>query len=274
MYKYFFVLLMLLFNGCSVDFLSAGGKIATEEHKLIFISFILMLFVVLPVIFMTIFFIFRYKASKNSIYLPDWNKSNIIEMIIWIIPIFIIFFLGLITWKTTHKLDPSKIIGSKNNYLEIHVIALDWKWLFIYPKYSIGIINKVIIPLNTTIMFRITSNSVMNSFFIPNLGSQVYAMPGMSTKLYLIANKSGIYHGISSNYSGIGFSNMKFIAYVEPTYKSFLKCVNFIKKSKFKINTIFDFEKLAIPTTNNFIEYYSCIDNNLFFQIINKFKNY
>ncbi|WDI78339.1 ubiquinol oxidase subunit II [Candidatus Purcelliella pentastirinorum] len=274
MYKCFFILLTILLSGCSVDFLSTGGVIATEEHKLIFISFILMLFVVLPVIFMTIFFVFRYKANKNSVYLPNWNKSNIIELIIWIIPIFIIFFLALITWRTTHKLDPSRIIGNKNNYLEIHVIALDWKWLFIYPKYSVGIVNKVIIPLNTTILFRVTSNSVMNSFFIPNLGSQIYAMPGMSTKLYLIASKPGIYHGISSNYSGIGFSNMKFITYVEPTHESFLKCVNFIKKSKFKINTMFDFEELALPTTNHFIKYYSYVNSNTFFQIINKFKNY
>lgn len=274
MRKIIFISLIAFLNSCSINFLSTGGKIAYEEHKLIFISFILMLFIVLPVIFMTLFFVFKFKDSRHNTYLPNWCTSKIIETIVWIIPIIIIFVLGLITWKTTHMLDPYKPIKSKMEPLEIQVIALDWKWLFIYPKYSVGTVNEVVFPLNTVVKFNITSNSVMNSFSIPQLGSQIYAMTGMDTKLYLIANKIGIYRGMSSNYSGIGFSNMKFITIVKPSYKSFLKYINVVKKSKFKINTMYDFEKLAVPTTNNFIKYYSYVNKNLFIKVIDKFINY
>ncbi|MDE5285695.1 MAG: cytochrome o ubiquinol oxidase subunit II, partial [Buchnera aphidicola] len=156
-------------------------------------------------IFMTIYFSFKYKNSnKNQIYKPNWCESNKIEVIIWTVPILIISFLAFLTFHYTYKLEPSKHLISKYSPMRIDVVALDWKWLFIYPDYNVATINKIVFPVNRPIIFHITSNSVMNSFFIPSLGSQVYAMPGMITKLNLVANDIGIYNGLSSNYSGKG----------------------------------------------------------------------
>ncbi|MDE5285650.1 MAG: cytochrome o ubiquinol oxidase subunit II, partial [Buchnera aphidicola] len=164
-------------------------------------------------------------------YKPNWCESTKIEATVWTIPILIISFLACLTWHYTHKLEPSKHLISKYSPIKIDVVALDWKWLFIYPDYHIATINKIVLPINRPIIFHITSNSVMNSFFIPSLGSQVYAMPGMITKLNLVANDLGIYKGLSSNYSGKGFSNMKFVVKSVKDKKDFIYWINQVKRS-------------------------------------------
>nr|WP_315984434.1 ubiquinol oxidase subunit II [Buchnera aphidicola] len=250
-------------------FSTEHGIIAKQEYSLILISFVMMMFVIIPVFFMTIYFSVKYRASNiNEIYKPNWSESKIIEIIVWIVPILIISFLALLTWNYCHILDPQKPISSKYKPIKIDVIALDWRWLFIYPEYGIASINEIAFPTNKPVMFRITSNSVMNSFFIPSLGSQIYAMPGMVTKLNLISNDSGKYKGISSNYSGKGFSNMKFTVISLPDKKTFINWINKVKNSPKKLNTMKMFNKVSSPNENHYVEYFSHVDKTLLSKII------
>lgn len=275
--KFFKILLLMLMifmlNGCHSMLFTSHGLIAKQEYSLILISFIMMLFVVIPVLFMTIYFSIKYRASNtHQIYKPNWSESKIIETIVWIIPILIISFLALLTWNYCHILDPKKPIASKYKPITINVIALDWRWLFIYPDYGIASINEVVFPVNTPVVFRITANSVMNSFFIPALGSQIYAMPGMVTKLNLISNDIGKYKGISANYSGKGFSNMKFTAISLPNKIMFINWINKVKSSPNKLNTIKMFDQVAFPNENHYVEYFSGVNQNVLNRIFHFVK--
>ncbi|QCI24510.1 ubiquinol oxidase subunit II [Buchnera aphidicola (Muscaphis stroyani)] len=272
--KIFLISVVFLLNGCDSVLLNPHGLVAIKERSLILTVFIIMLLVIVPVIFMTIYFSIKYKASnQNQIYKPNWSDSKKIEITVWTIPILIIFFLAFLSWNSSHELDPKKPIESKNSSIKIDVIALDWKWLFIYPEYNIATINEIVFPINHPVIFRITSNSVMNSFFIPSLGSQVYAMPGMTTQLNLISNYSGKYKGISSNYSGKGFSNMKFTVLCVSKNKEFMRWVKKIQNSNKKINTKKNFKIISDPSENNFIEYFSDVKKNLFDEIIHQFHD-
>lgn len=203
----------LLMSGCDSALLNPKGQIALEQRSLILTAFGLMLIVVIPAVLMAVVFAWKYRASNtNAKYSPNWSHSNKVEAVVWTIPILIILFLSVLTWKSTHALEPSKPLQSDVKPVEIDVVALDWKWLFIYPEQGIATVNQIAFPANTPVNFKITSNSVMNSFFIPTLGSQIYAMAGMQTKLHLIANEPGTFDGISANFSGRGFSGMKFKA--------------------------------------------------------------
>lgn len=267
------ILIFFFLNGCNNPLLNSHGTIATEEHSLILISFIMMLFIIIPVIFMTIYFSLKYRSTNvNQIYKPNWCDSKKIEIVVWTIPIIIVSFLAFLSWSYTHKLDPKKSIVSLNNPIKIDAVALDWKWLFIYPDYNIATINEIMFPVNRPIVFRITSNSVMNAFFIPSLGSQIYAMPGMTTKLNLIANDVGKYKGISSNYSGHGFSNMKFTAISVLKNSTFLDWVKKVQASSIKLNTMKTFDIISIPNENYSIEYFSSVKKNLFNKIKNQYS--
>ncbi|QOI11182.1 ubiquinol oxidase subunit II [Blochmannia endosymbiont of Colobopsis nipponica] len=248
------------------------GQIGIEQRTLILTALGMMLIIIIPVLIMTIIFSIKYRASnKEKKYSPDWSHSKKIEIIIWSLPITIVTILSIITWQSTHKLDPNNPIVSNIKPIIIEVIALDWKWLFIYPNYKIAIVNEIVFPKNTPIEFRITSNSVMNSFFIPQLGGQIYAMAGMKSTLNLIANTQGIYKGISSNFSGRGFSNMKFNVITTNNQEEFHTWIKKVKTSSKQIETIFDYENLAIPSENYPVTYFSNVKNGLFYDIINKF---
>lgn len=271
--------LMFIFlemSGCS-SLLNPQGSIAKDECSLILISFIMMLFVVIPVIFMTIYFSIKYRSTNiNEIYKPNWSYCKKIETVIWTVPILIISCLAFLAWHYSHKLEPKKSIVSLYNPIKIDVIALDWKWLFIYPDYHIATINEIMFPKNRPVVFRITSNSVMNSFFIPSLGSQIYAMPGMITKLNLVSNSSGEFKGISSNYSGRGFSNMKFTAISVSNNTIFLNWIKKAQNSSQKLNTMKIFNRISNPNENYSVAYFSNIKKNLFYEIANKYcvKNF
>lgn len=276
--KYFLLYsLITLLNGCdNLILMHPKGLIGLEERKLIVITFMLMLTIVIPVIIITIVFSIKYRESntKNKQYDPNWNHSKIIEFISWTIPILIITILSILTWKSTHQLDPAKPIVSSNpeNTMIINVIALDWKWLFIYPIYNIGVINELIIPINVPIQFNITSNSIMNSFFIPQLGSQIYAMAGMQTKLFLIANEPGQYKGMSANFSGQGFSGMKFTVTAKKNQAEFDQWIKTVKTSSNRIEDMSSYEELAKPSQFHPVMYFSNVKPNLFYEVINKFN--
>jgi len=178
--------------------------------------------------------------------------------------------LGYLTWVSSHHLDPYRPLDSDVKPITIQVVALDWKWLFIYPEQGIATVNKIVFPANTPVNFQITSDSVMNSFFIPALGGQIYAMAGMQTKLHLIANENGEFDGISANYSGAGFTGMKFKA-VATSQADFNAWVSEVKSAPKQLDSA-EYEALAKPSEKNPVELYSSYKPNLFQVILDKYE--
>lgn len=209
-----------LLAGCDLVVLNPSGYIAEQQRDLIYLSTGLMLLVVIPVIVLTLWFAWRYRASNvTARYEPDWHHSTKIEVVVWVIPIIIIAILAVITWITSYSLDPFKKLEKIDanrpvpagvEPLEIQVVAMDWKWLFIYPEEKIALVNEVAAPVDRPVLFKMTSSNVMNTFYIPALAGMIYTMPGMESHLNAVINKPGKYFGHSGNYSGAGFSGMRF----------------------------------------------------------------
>ena len=262
---------VLALSGCSGGVLDPKGQIGIDEKNLIIIATVLMLLVVIPVIVMTLYFAWKYRDTQtHEIYAPKWAHSTKIEAFVWAIPILIVIVLGVITWESTHSLDPYKPIEGKGKHLTVEVVSLNWKWLFIYPDQGIATVNELVFPANVPVEYKITSESTMNSFFIPQLGSQIYSMAGMETKLHLIANEPGTFKGFSANYSGAGFSGMKFNAIATPTQGDFDKWVSDVKAKGNKL-TKANYYELAKASENNPVTYYGDVDEGLFHTIIMKY---
>lgn len=261
----------LLLSGCNMTLLNPKGQVGLDERNLIITATLLMLLVVVPVIVMTFLFAWKYRASNtNATYTPKWNHSTKIEIAVWAVPVLIIIALGYVTYKSTHALDPYKPLESDVKPVTIEVVAMDWKWLFIYPEQGIATVNKIVFPANTPVNFKITSDSVMNSFFIPALGGQIYAMAGMQTKLHLIANENAEMDGISANYSGAGFTGMKFKA-IATTQEEFDAWVSEVKKAPKQLEQA-EYAALSKPSQNNPVELYSSVTPNLFQTIVDKYE--
>ncbi|HKE41100.1 MAG TPA: ubiquinol oxidase subunit II [Casimicrobiaceae bacterium] len=211
---------MALLAGCDMVVLRPSGYVAAQQGQLVVISTLLMLIVIVPVIVLTLVFAWHYRASNTKAhYTPDWDHSIPLELVIWAGPLLIIIALGALTWIGTHTLDPYRALTRIDSQrplsieaesLNIEVVALDWKWLFIYPDHGVAVVNELAIPVDVPVHFTITSSSVMNSFYVPALAGQIYAMPSMATTLHAVINKRGEYEGFSANYSGSGFNNMRF----------------------------------------------------------------
>ena len=200
-----------LLASCGNAVLAPKGFVGQADRTILVDSLAIMLAIVIPTIIATIAFAWWYRAAnKRATYLPDWEFSGRIEMIVWAIPTMTIVLLGGVTWIGAHDLDPAKPLVSKEAAIEVQVVSLDWKWLFIYPEHRVAAINELVVPAGVPLHFTLTSGSVMNAFFIPQLGSMIYTMNGMATELYLEANAPGTFRGMSSHYSGEGFSDMHF----------------------------------------------------------------
>jgi cytochrome o ubiquinol oxidase subunit II len=259
---------VLLLSGCQWVVLDPKGPIGLQERSIIITATVLMLLVVVPVIALILLFAWRYRASNDKAdYRPDWSHSNRIEAVVWLIPCLIIAALGVITWRSSHTLDPYRPLDSKVEPIRIDAVALDWKWLFIYPDQKVATVNQVAFPANVPVEFHITSATVMNAFFIPQLGSQIYAMAGMQTQLHLLANEPGTYQGLSSNYSGDGFSGMTFKAIALPSRQGFEAWLAQVKASQQTLGAT-AYEQLARPSENNPVAYYSQVQPNLFADIV------
>ncbi len=257
----------LLLSGCQWVVLDPKGPIGMQERSIILTATVLMLIVVVPVIALTLVFAWRYRASNEKAeYRPNWSHSNRIEAVVWLIPCVIIATLGIITWRSSHALDPYRPLDSKVEPIRIEAVALDWKWLFIYPDWKVATVNEVAFPANVPVEFHITSATVMNAFFIPQLGSQIYAMAGMQTQLHLLANEPGTYHGLSSNYSGAGFSGMTFkaIALRSQDFNAWLAKVAASPQAL----SADAYEQLAKASENNPVAYYSRVQPRLFADIV------
>ncbi|GAB2716129.1 ubiquinol oxidase subunit II [Halomonas garicola] len=265
------ITLPLLLAGCGSALLDSRGQIGHEQTWLILTAFGLMLLVVIPVIGMTLWFAVRYRrSSKTAVYEPDWAHSNAIEVVVWLIPCVIIAILATLTWKTTHSLDPHKPLESDAEPMEIQVVSLDWKWLFIYPEEGIATVNEVAFPEDVPVRFRVTSGSVMNSFFIPRLGSQIYAMAGMDNDVHLIADEQGTYPGRSTNYSGSGFAGMTFDA-IATSQEGFDDWVAKARESDKTLTFPEQYDHLALPTRDVPVKYFSEISPGLYEDILQSF---
>lgn len=249
--------------------LDPKGLIAADEKTIMITAVYLMLIVVIPVILLTLLFAWRYRASNTkATYLPEWADSTLIEIICWSIPGIIIAILATITWKSSHSLDPYKPLGISQSEPEvIQVISLDWKWLFIYPKEKIATVNFVQFPVNKEIKFLITSEAAMNSFIIPQIVGQIYAMAGMQATLHGVANTTGDFPGFSANFSGAGFSEMHFTARVS-SQNEFDAWVKMIKQQHTPALTYSDYQQLAKPTEGYPVTYYSSVDTDIFENVI------
>ena len=261
----------LLLSGCNMTLLNPTGQVGLEQRNLIITATLLMLLVVVPVIVMTFLFAWKYRATNtDAVYTPKWSHSTKIEIAVWAVPVLIIIALGYVTYVSTHALDPYKPLESDVKPITIEVVSLDWKWVFIYPEQGIATVNKIVFPTNTPVNFKVTSDSVMNSFFIPGLGGQIYAMAGMQTKLHLIANRDAEMEGISANYSGAGFTGMKFKA-ISTSQENFDAWVSEVKKAPKQLEKA-EYEALTKPSQNNPVELYSSVTPNLFQFIVDKYE--
>lgn len=265
--------LMLLLGGCShMALLNPKGVVAAAESKYLIMSTCLMLIIVIPVIILVFIVAWRYRRKNTKAkYSPNWAHNNLLEAVWWTVPCIIIVVLAIITWISTHELNPYKPIHIQGKKpLTIQVIALNWKWLFIYPKQGVATINAMPIPVNTPIKLYITSDAPMNSLEIPQLAGQIYAMGGMRTTLYLVANHVGNYAGLSTNYSGNGFAGMKFRvnATSEAKFKQWVETAKKASKAKLDQAT---YHQLVKPSKNNKVEYFSPVQAGLFEHEIKKF---
>jgi cytochrome o ubiquinol oxidase subunit II len=261
-----------LLGGCSqYPLLDPKGPIGVTERFVIIAAILLMLIVVIPVELMILWFPRKYRASNTkATYMPNWSRSTRIELVIWLVPAAIVLTLSVLIWVTTHRLDPYKPIETGVQPITIEAVSLDWKWLFIYPDQKIATINELVFPVNVPLSFRLTSGTVMTSFFIPHLGSQIYAMAGMQTRLHLMAHEKGTYLGQNQQFSGRGYASMNFKA-IATSREEFDQWVRKIGRSAEKLDTA-RFEKIAAPSVAVPVAHYVLAQPDLFKRILNQFK--
>jgi len=266
-----------LLGGCNLVVLSPAGDVAQRQAELVMISTALMLVIIVPVMILTGLFAWRYRAASQSRrYDPDWDHSTGLELVIWAGPLVIIICLGALTWAGTHLLDPyrplartgpDQPVAANVRPLDVNVVALDWKWLFILPEYGIASVNELAAPVDRPIRFRISATSVMNSFYIPALAGQIYAMPGMETKLHAVVNNPGVYEGFSANYSGAGFSGMRF-RFHGMSDQDFAGWVDRVRQSGETLDRR-GFLALERPSENVPVRHFSAVDPGLFDAVVN-----
>lgn len=255
----------------NIQVLDPQGIIGVKERGLMIFTIILGAAVVIPVFGLTIFIALRYRegSGKKVKYSPDWGNNYLAETIWWGIPVAIIVLIAVVTWISTHKLDPYKAIDSNKTTMNIQVVALDWKWLFIYPEQHIATVNFVQFPVNSQVNFALTSDTVMNSFWIPRLGGQIYAMPSMVTHLNLNSTKIGDYPGSAANIAGNGFSGMNFTTRVS-SKQDFDNWIKYAKQSPSKLDNQ-TYAQLSKASKNNPVSYYSSVNPGLYKDIVMKY---
>jgi cytochrome o ubiquinol oxidase subunit II len=261
-----------LLGGCStILLLDPKGPIGESERSLIIAAIALMLIVLIPVFIMTFWFPRKYRADNTAAtYMPKWSYSAKIDLFMWAVPIAIVTVLAMLAWTNTHALDPYKPIQSAAKPITIEAVSLDWKWLFIYPDQNIATVNQITFPVKVPISFKLTSDTVMTSFFIPQLGSQMYAMGGMQTRLHLLADKPGTYAGQNNQISGRGYVNMHFKAHAV-SREEFQAWVQEVGRSPEKLD-LERYEKLTQPSAGYYpVTYFSAVKPDLFLYILRKY---
>jgi cytochrome o ubiquinol oxidase subunit 2 len=253
------------FKQADLQVLEPAGTIGAQQRDLIYFALGLSLIVVIPVYVMLFLFAWRYREGnkKRAKYSPEFSGSRTLETIWWLIPTILIIILSVVAWRSSHQLDPYRPLASKARPLTVQVVAMDWKWLFIYPEQNIASVNFLAFPKDTPLDLRITSDAPMNSFWLPKLGGQVYAMPGMTTRLHLIADREGTFRGSSANISGKDFARMTFQAR-STSAADYAAWVNKIRSSGANARLdVAEYQRLARPGTSG-VKYYSSVKEGLF----------
>ena len=263
---------------CNTIVMKPFGDIAQQQSQLIVTAVVLMLLIVVPVIVLTLLFAWRYRSANTAAtYTPQWDHSTRLELLIWGAPLLIIIALGAVTWISTHKLDPYRPLERIDAHrplaadvqpFVVEVVALDWKWLFFYPELGIATVNELAAPVDRPIEFKITASSVMNSFYIPALAGQIYAMPGMQTQLHAVINTAGVYDGFSANYSGKGFSHMRF-KFLGLSPADFAQWVQTTKSAGGTLARN-DYLQLEQPSEREPVRRYATVDAGLYQAILNR----
>ncbi|KRG70506.1 ubiquinol oxidase subunit II [Pseudoxanthomonas dokdonensis] len=267
-----------LLSGCNLLVLNPAGDIAARQGNLIVVATLLMLLVIVPVIGLTVWFAWRYRAgNRSATYTPDWDHSTQLELVIWGVPLLIIIALGAITWISTHLLDPyrpldriseGRPVPAEVKPLEVQVVALDWKWLFVYPEQGVASVNELAIPVDRPVHFKITASSVMNTFYVPALAGMIYGMPGMETQLNAVINAPGEYDGFSANYSGAGFSHMRFKLH-GVSEAGFDRWIEQVRGSQEQLSREAYLE-LEKPSEREPVHHYASVDSGLYNAILNR----
>jgi len=257
-------------SGTNIAVFNPKGVVADQERNLIIFAGLLSLIVVIPVFTITAVVAWRYReGNPKAQYSPELDHSRVAETVWWVIPSALILILSVVAWRSSYTLDPARPLSSTTAPMTIQVVALDWKWLFIYPQQHIATVNYVQFPQATPVNFEITADAPMNSFWIPQLGGQVYAMPGMSTQLHLMANGEGSYRGASANISGQGFAGMSFVA-KSTSQADFDKWVASVQQQSGDLNQG-TYARLAKPSQNVAPASYASVSGDLFDTVINKY---
>ncbi|MGA0587350.1 ubiquinol oxidase subunit II [Dyella sp. KRB-257] len=271
-------LLALTLSGCKLVLLDPAGDVARQQSDLMIASVILMSLIVVPVLVAIGVIAWRYRASNPSAaYEPEWDHSTQFELVVWAAPLLIIVVLGAMTWIGTHQLDPYRPLRRISAHrpmpthiepLEVQVVSLDWKWLFFYPQYGIATVNEMAAPVDRPIHFKLTSKDTMNAFFVPTLAGMIYTMPGMQTVLHAVINKPGEYDGQSSNYSGSGFTDMRF-RFHGLSDADFTHWVARVRTEGKDLDAR-AFDRLDEPSRAEPVHYYARFDAGLYRRILNQ----
>jgi len=267
---------LLLLSGCNLVLFNPAGDVAKQQGDLIIYSTVLMLIVIVPVLALTVFFALAYRESKKATYEPEWNHSVSLEIVIWAVPLAIIICLAGLTWVATHRLDPyadlpriskEKALDPDVEPLTIQVVAMDWKWLFIYPEYGIASVNEVAGIVDRPVEWKLTSTTVMNAFYLPDMAGMIYAMAGMETELNGVMNAPGTFRGFASHYNGSGFSKMDF-QYQSLDEGGFDDWVAKVREAPAELDRD-TFVQLDQPSINNDVTYYNSVADGLWDRVLN-----
>ncbi|MFM6992582.1 MAG: ubiquinol oxidase subunit II [Rhodoferax sp.] len=265
--------------GCSkAVVLNPAGDIAAQQGQMVITATLLMLIIIVPVIALTLFFAWKYRQGNTEAeYEPEWHHSTSLELVIWTVPLLIIIALGALTWIGTHKLDPyrpldridaQRALPADSKPLEVQVVAMDWKWLFFYPELGIATVNELAAPVDRPILFKLTATSTMNAFYVPDLAGMIYAMPGMQTELNAVINRPGVFQGMSSHYSGAGFSGMtfKFHGLSESDFDTW------VQRAKTEGKTLDTASYLALvkPSERDPVQRFASVEAGLYDKVLNR----
>ncbi|WP_254249375.1 ubiquinol oxidase subunit II [Loktanella salsilacus] len=257
--------------------MNPAGDVASQQADLIIYATVLMLIVIVPVIALTVFFAMRYRASeKERTYEPEWDHSVSLEIVIWSVPLAIIIMLAGLTWVATHRLDPyadltrisaTQPIDENVTPLQVQVVAMDWKWLFIYPEYNIATVNEMATIVDRPVELKLTATTVMNAFYVPDMVGMIYAMAGMETELNGVLNSEGTYEGFASHYNGAGFSKMRFDvqALDEAGFAAWVADAQSVPQDLTRAT----FEQLEQPSIDDDVAYYASVEDGLWRRIVN-----
>lgn len=267
------ILFVWLLQGSTFHVLRPTGQVAAQERDLIVLTVLLSLVVVIPVFTMLIMFAWKYsdKNKQRKTYTPEWHSNPLLEIIWWGIPIIIIGILGTVTWFTSHSLDPYKPLASQQKPLEVQVVALQWKWLFLYPEQHIASVNELVVVKDQPVHFTISADAPMSAFWIPTLGTQIYSMSGMNSQLNLVANKTGDYYGYNTNINGKGYAGMRFAVKVRSA-DEFARFVSQASASN-KVMDEVAYQVLSQPGEMTNAYYYTLPDSKLYEQIVMKYMH-